>query len=1107
MPSTEASSKFINDSEEERAKARRQRHAAFVMHETLFRRNLLIAAALFVVSLIVYSFTIAPNAVAGEPADTLSAVLGVRTMSIMRHCLWRHIVNGAAALSTAHAVLAVNIVCMTFSSLAVALTYLFLAQLTVTLIDRPNLEAMFKRDPTRDIALVSHASGAVAALTLAFSAPYWFTATQCYFHSFYLAWLLGACTLLLRYAVTFRTSTLAAFCVLWGAGMSQTSCFWAWAPVTLIFTIYLLWSDERLSWKSFLLVMLGVFGTAALAFALNAFDYRVSAVHDFLHKDRTFWYIFKSIVKSVSTGVMGSLPTTHWLILLGLCVAPWLACLLVAKRAINGERGVAMCALHVVCALLSVIVIIDLRFSPWQFFDVESLQILPYCMMSLTFGYAAAFALTSILFSSRRMPPAHATALRVATLSVAGLLIAYSAWNNAGDADMRKQRAVWRYVDSTLDSLEGRPWLVTAGLLDNNLRLRAFERGIELHTLNVADPNTANATLDVKRFLPSTRLKNMAEVGLVPMIKEWIIRRDDADKALAFCISPDIWHMGRYETLPHGLVHIGIPRDEYRNALSGDFNPGYLDLLDGFSADIARVGETDYRRLRLYTEYVRRAVSFVGNNTGYFLDSDERSEDAFAIYAKIREFDPGNVACMLNWATLVQQGVHPECKQQVIDALSDFKKKNATPPEIWALASYYGYVSSPSAFVRLGWTWALSGQSNLAIYSLNKAIDDITQRDRRETKRIRALMADVYMKNGDYSNSEANYLKLLEDNPKNIAALIGLTRICAISGRFKDANEYLERAEKAGYPKERVLFERAAVDLAAGDIDHARVLATHLVELMPGDQGACGMLASVYFEAHAKATTDDERRDIVKKLKKLSEGMFKSAGPEDFRALFVRGRIAVLDGKFADARDDFISALQYSTDMDAISVLDLILRMDFALIDKGAAMRHAKAILARDADNALGNYILGSLALESERYESAEDYLQRALARNPEYIEAMNDLAMAKIYLRRIDEADDLVRKALELEKDNYGIWDTLGCVHLARKDYSAAHKAFDTAVKLVDRDPRVHLHLALALLGQGEVARVREIANKLAPVSGDFRGQDARDYRDILQRLLALKH
>ncbi|MBQ6102205.1 MAG: tetratricopeptide repeat protein [Kiritimatiellae bacterium] len=1079
----------------------------------LFRRNLVAAAFVFGVALLVYlAFSLRSFALPGEPAEALAGLSGARPNLMERYAVWRHVVSGVVALAPSSCfVAAANLFHAAVSALAVALIYLVFAQLFLRMADRDVFEQALGGDPSVPLWRISLAGGLAAALALAFCAPWWSTAAQVYPYSFHLAWLLLSALCLLRFGATGSLGWMAAFALLHGAGMSQASCFVGWAPVFFLYAVFVLWGEEKLTPRTFLaLAVLGIL-PAVLLLCWNASEFSSSPGAAVLGSDRTFGYVFRSLARSLLNGVYKSVNSTYWTILVGLSVAPWIASLLVGRRAVNGEGGVAMGAMHLAIAATTLSVVLDLRHSPWRLVEGFEHPILPYAMTALSAGYLVAVSLAAVLHlagrarEAEREPRVRGPAAVI--LAVAGAILLYAVWNDSDDASLRPWSFLPRYADATLDDMDGREWLVTPGLFDANLMLRARERGIPFHPVDLADQTSRSAAV-YRDALPDVGLRNTAEVGTFALLTEWISKRDDAPDALAFAVTPHFWQLGSYADVPCGIVFAGMKPEEAAALPLGPVAERVRARMDALQPLFDAIPTNAHRRVLGYSGVARAQISMAGNNAAFLLLGRDLKEEAFDLFERVRTFDPKNLSATLNWIRLVRGGIRPGREADVAAAVAQLA---ARPPEDgWSLASRSGYVADPIYFARLGLSWAASGQANPALQSLGEAFESIAPQDQGA---IRRKMADLFLSGGNFAASEEAYRKILEEDPADRNAILALFRIALFRGRFDEARSLLESARIAGVPGARILFETATADLLAGSVDRARAIAQRLLELDPAGTDARLLLAQIHAseaERCDKAGDAEGRAAAVAALRGELAELAKSAVADDPRFLVLSARASVFEDKPADARAELLAALKAAgqsavragNSFDPVPLLSEVLALDFRLADRKSGVAHAKEVLRRAPDHPFANWVMGSNALEFDRVESAEAFLERVLRASPDHLYALNDLAFAKFRLRKYDEAEALARRTIELEPRWGGAWDTLGCVMLARGDASAARDALDNAMKLDnDNDPRFHLHYAQVLEAQGELDRARTIVRGLLRARDSFNGQDRRELDEIASR------
>ena len=1079
----------------------------------LFRRNLVVAAFVFGVSLLVYlAFSLRSFAVPGEAAEALAGLSGARPNLMDRHMVWRGAVSAVLAIAPAScAVAAANLFHAVVSALAVSLLYLVFAQLFLRMADRDVFEVALGGDPSLPLWRVSLAGGLAAAAALAFCPPWWATAAQAHPYSFHLAWLLLSALCLLRFGATGSLAWMSAFALLHGAGMSQASAFVGWAPVFFLYAVFVLWGEERLAPRTFLgLALLGLL-PAVLLLLWNANEFSSSPGAAILGSDRTFWWVFRALGRGLVQGVYQSIDRTFWIILVGLSVAPWLTSLLVGRRALNGEGGIAMGALHLAIAATTLTVVLDLKHSPWRLVGGGLYPILPYAMTALSVGYLVAVSLTTVLHlagrARERERPARVLGPAVAILSAAGAILLYAAVHNAPDASPRAWAFLPRFADATLDDMEGREWLVTPGIFDANLVLRAQERGQAFHPINLADP-TSRSTAIVRDALPDIGLRNTAEIGTSALLHEWLERRPDAPDSLAFAYIPHLWQFGSFADLPNGIVFVGAKPEVAAAMPLGPVAERVRARLDTLQPLLDAIPTNAPRRVRIYAGIARGQASMAGNNAAFLLLGRDLKEEAFDLFERVRDFDPDNLSATLNWILLVRRGLHPERKAEVAAAIAELAER--PPVDGWHLSSRSGYVADPRAFIQLGLSWAASGPANPALQAIGEAFDGIAPEDQGA---IRRRMADLFLASGNFTASEDAFRRILEEDPADRNAILGLFRIALYKGRFDEAKDLLQRAALAGVPNSRILYETATANLLAGSTDQARATANRLLELDSASSDARLLLAHIHAaeaEKAIRAGDAEGRAAAVAALRSELGELARTPAADDPRVLVLSARANVFEDKPADAREELLAALKGAEQtavrannaFDPVPLLSEVLALDFRLADRKSGVAHAKEILRRAPDHPFANWVMGSNALEFEREESAEAFLARVLRAEPENRLALNDLAFAKYRLRKYDEAEALARRMIELEPRWGGAWDTLACVMLARGDAASARAAMDNAMQLDnDNDPRFHLHFAQILEAQGELDRARNIVRGLLRARDSFNGRDRAELDEIAAR------
>jgi hypothetical protein len=96
------------------------------------------------------------------------------------------------------------------------------------------------------------------------------------------------------------------------------------------------------------------------------------------------------------------------------------------------------------------------------------------------------------------------------------------------------------------------------------------------------------------------------------------------------------------------------------------------------------------------------------------------------VYSYVHDtIDPENISVLFNRFEMARRGAaSASASKEVIEReLKDFVANLKQQYPLWSLSRYYGYVRSPELFARLGWGWALSGQTGAALAGVSRAIN------------------------------------------------------------------------------------------------------------------------------------------------------------------------------------------------------------------------------------------------------------------------------------------------------------------------------------------------------------------------------------------------
>ena len=1033
-------------------------------------------------ALLVYGLTVSKGVYPGESAHLMAVYSGLEPLELPMRPIWGMIVSWLSGLSFLSLPFRLNL----FSAVCMAIS----AGLFYRLMSFMIHEFIQDEDSLEHAPNVSVWAGAVTALAFIFAMPVWQAATRLQLQSFDILLVLTAASLLLAYADTKRTLFLAPFALLYGMGIVESIIFIPLLPVFIFFLVVVLWKHEALtlkcaSWIGLLLIAgLGLYWLAAKSFF---------ATHDtealgFATVSDVMIEVWKTQIKEL----MSSLPRFNWLTLLLMSVVPWLAGGFASVRALNNERSWSLYILHIALTVVTVLGLLNATVSPWAILKpLGQLPVWTSAMLAMTTGYLVAYWL--LLLKVDRVRHKHLIShVTKQTGDWLGLLLSYpliavvlvAAVINTLDRRNLNGDFADRCAQEILDRMNGRTWFVTDGTLDAHLQIMAHERGQELNLLCLQkDMNPAylkgmaEQLEEKKLFAPEEmqRMKNTLALGVLPFIQDWFAQDKEIEKTVAVFGMPDFWYTAGMIPVPEffffsGCRDISVFNDK---PLFAEYSAFWKEMDTVLAPN--KDGSTD--PLLRFRAHLRRHMGFVANNLGVLLEDLKKEENAFAAYTYVYTvIDPENISSMFNRFEMARQNVSAAMasKEAIERDLKEFIKNLKRQYPLWSLSRYYGYVRSPEIFAKLGWGWALSGQTGAALAGIKRALDLLPSE--KQTDAMQS-MAALYSLADDKAKTEAIYQDILKNDPENRSALLGLTRLAMRENAMDKAKGWLEQASKLDDKRGALGVEWAAIHLMNSDLDQARITLQETTDLQPKNLQAWSMLAMLNLQQDQISEIETV---ILPKMEKLA------GTSDDYFIQITRAQLYMKKGKdfMPQAREAFLRASILRPDIPAVK--DTVLQLDIAMNDQKSAELHARQVLRVDRDHALANYILGSLRLQEGAYGEAEDFLRRSAEANPSAA-TLNDLAEVLRRIRKFDEAEERARAALKLNSKLDIAWETLASILFdADKDLNEAEQAISKYMAVNEEnyraaqiepqiDPRVQITLARIQLKKGEIERARD--------------------------------
>ncbi len=402
-----------------------------------------------------------------------------------------------------------------------------------------------------------------------------------------------------------------------------------------------------------------------------------------------------------------------------------------------------------------------------------------------------------------------------------------------------------------------------------------------------------------------------------------------------------------------------------------------------------------------------------------------------------------------------------------------------------------------------------------------KKLDEAKEAYRRvlvkapDKQNIHLLLGSIYMQENNLSAALELYREVVEKFPDSYVGYFYVGRIEAKQGNLAAAEKAFLKTLELNSNLEEPRFELIKLYDAQGNTARVVDLYQEILSISPNHvraamgfglfyhrQGKTALAASIFFQLGKRSLTDSNViRHLVQEYlddKKYDEaiviltGMLKGApGSSDIH--YVAG--VAYDGKEDKSRavDNFSKVSPDSKFYLSAAVQLAFLAQDMGNIEKG--IDHLTALIEKFPQNTDLYLYLGSFYEEIEQFAKAIGAFQRGIELEPENAKAYFRLgvvydkggdkkssigAMKKVidldpknanalnYLgytyadlgQNLEEAERLIRRALELKPEDGYITDSLGWVFYKQGYYEIALKYLKKAASIVPDDPVILEHL-----------------------------------------------
>jgi len=241
---------------------------------------------------------------------------------------------------------------------------------------------------------------------------------------------------------------------------------------------------------------------------------------------------------------------------------------------------------------------------------------------------------------------------------------------------------------------------------------------------------------------------------------------------------------------------------------------------------------------------------------------------------------------------------------------------------------------------------------------------------------------------------------------------------------------------------------------------------TNVLRKQPDNHKARYFLASSYEKL-------DRRSDAYDEFGKIDEDsdLYSTARMQ-------MGLILKDDGYLDEAIDLIRDAVEKKGDDEALYIFLISLYEEKGQLDQALDMAtRAVFLLPKSIDL---RYKLGIVYEKLDRYEESIAEMEKVLEFDPDYAEALNFIGYSYADREiRLDEAEAMIKRAMELKPDNGYITDSLGWLYFRKNQLDKAIMYLEKALQLAPEDPTIHEHLGDAYEKAGRTEEALELYRK----------------------------
>jgi tetratricopeptide (TPR) repeat protein len=321
-------------------------------------------------------------------------------------------------------------------------------------------------------------------------------------------------------------------------------------------------------------------------------------------------------------------------------------------------------------------------------------------------------------------------------------------------------------------------------------------------------------------------------------------------------------------------------------------------------------------------------------------------------------------------------------------------------------------------------------------------------------------LSQIYRQQRDFAKAREYALKATHLDPNNLEIQYNEVSLLEAEGKTADAISRLKeilagldkRPSSTGDKANRaILLERLGILYRMAEQTQNAVAAFREIAELDPDSGARASAQAIDALRAGKdfAAAEKEARAALQKY------------PDDRLLKSIAASVYTDLGRFKEAETLLKSLLDGKNDRDTWISLAQVYEKQKNFSEMAKALDRAGELSRTGEEKETVHFMRGAMFERQKKYDQAEAEFRQVLKMNPQNSSALNYLGyMLADRNVRLQEALDMIRKAVDLEPNNGAFLDSLGWVYFRLNRLDDAAEQLRRSLAHGSRDPTVHEHL-----------------------------------------------